>query len=390
MSKRQTLIEQLRGASQLAVEATRNVTDLVQAMHLTIGGGPAFLGKPLHGITNLLSAPTYAAVRGVTSVVGHGIDAALGALAPIVERSGAEEGAVLAALNGVLGDYLVETNNPLALKLELRSGGRALTLTSEGLAGCEGERVLVLVHGSSMNDAQWLRHGHDHGAALARSRGLTPVYVRYNSGLHVSENGQALSTALEALVQHWPRPVTELVLVGHSMGGLVSRSACLAGEAHGATWRQRLRVLVTLGTPHHGAPLERAGSWLELLLQGNPYSAPLAKLGRLRSAGVTDLRYGNVLEAHWAGRERFGPHDDPREALSLPTGVKCYAVAATLSAPGATVQLGDGLVPIESALGQLPAHPLRFDDTFVLEGASHLDLLDRPEVFAKLDRWLSA
>lgn len=390
MPKQQTLIVQLRGASKLAVEATRNVTDLVQEMHLTIGGGPALLGKPLHGLTNLLSAPTYAAVRGVTSVVGHGIDAALGALAPVVDRSGADEGAVLAALNGVLGDYLAETNNPLAQRLELRCGGHALTLTTEGLAACGGERLLVLVHGSSMNDVQWLRNGHDHGAALARSRGLTPVYVRYNSGLHVSENGRALSTALEELVRHWPRPVTEVVLLGHSMGGLVSRSACLAAEAQGATWRERLRVLVTLGTPHHGAPLERAGSWLELILQGNPYSAPLAKLGRLRSAGVTDLRYGNVLEEHWAGRDRFGPHDDPREPLVLPTGVRCYAVAATRSSPGAKAQRGDGLVPVASALGQHPAHPLRFDDTFVLEDAGHLDLLDRPEVFAKVDGWLSA
>jgi pimeloyl-ACP methyl ester carboxylesterase len=394
MTKRLTLVEQLRGASKLAIDATRNVTSLVEEMHHTIGGGPELLGRPLLEVTKLLTAPTYGAIRGVTTVVGAGIDLALNALQPMLDRAGADQGAVLAALNGVLGDSLAETNNPLAIPRQLRVDGRALDLSKPALAAQfpVGERLLVLVHGSSMEDLQWLRKGHDHGAALARELGFVPLYLRYNSGLHVSENGLGLSSLLEEAVTNWPRPVIEVVLLGHSMGGLVARSACLDAEAKQATWRPKLRALITLGTPHHGSPLERGGNWIDVLLDANRYSAPLAKLGHLRSAGVTDLRYGNVVDEHWAGRDRFAKEGDPRGPLSLPQGVKCFAVAGTTSPAGTASPNSDGLVPVDSALGkhETPERTLHFDATHLAYGTAHLDLLDRAEVFDRLRAWLAS
>jgi pimeloyl-ACP methyl ester carboxylesterase len=372
-----SLVDQLRGATKLAVEATRSVTDLVEKMHHTIGGGPALLGKPLEQVTRLLTAPTYGTIRGVTKLVGAGLDAALERLEPLLEKAGADQGAVLAALNGVMGDYLAQTHNPLAIEMQLRSAGVAL---SEPFA--KGTRLLVLVHGSSMEDLQWLRNGHDHGAALAKELGFRAVYLRYNSGLHVSENGRKFAALLEAMASE----VDEVVLLAHSMGGLVSRSAChVAEEAH-QVWRKKLRALITLGTPHHGAPLERGGNWVDVLLGVSRYSAPLAKLGHLRSAGVTDLRYGNVLDVHWEGRDRFAREGDPRGELSLPEGVRCFAVAASLG-PGR----GDGLVPVDSALGRHEKLSLLFPEAhcFTVMNASHLDLLDRSEVYAKLVEWLT-
>ena len=117
-----------------------------------------------------------------------------------------------------------------------------------------------------MNDLQWKRKGHDHGAALARDLAYTPVYLHYNSGLHISTNGRAFAELLEALVRLWPVPLTELVLIGHSMGGLVARSACHYGALARHEWLRRLDKLVFLGTPHHGAPLERGGNWVDMLL----------------------------------------------------------------------------------------------------------------------------
>jgi pimeloyl-ACP methyl ester carboxylesterase len=304
---------------------------------------------------------------------------------------------VLAALNGVLGDYLAETGNPLAIEMRLCRGGTPLVLENRALRaaipGANG-KVLVLAHGSSMNDTQWKRLGHDHGAALAGSLGYTPVYLRYNSGLHISANGRAFSAMLERLVEAWPTPIEELTIVGHSMGGLVARSACHVAEEAGARWRRELRNLVCVGSPHHGAMLERGGNLLEVLLGVSRYSAPLGRLGRLRSAGVTDMRFGNVLDEHWDGRDRFAPGRDPRGPLKLPEGVRCYAIAASQSPGPGTKLRGDGLVTVDSALGRHrdPARTLAFppEHQWIAFGTGHLELLSSTPVFETMRAWLSS
>ena len=312
----------------------------------------------------------YGGIRGVTQLVGTGVDVLLAQLAPVLGDSvpGPEREALIAALNGIFGDSLHQSGNPLALAMTLRSEGRALDLNPEsllktfalgagegGVDGKRGNKLLVLAHGSSMNDLQWQGAGHDHGAALDRDLGYTPVYLLYNSGLHISTNGRAFSSLLEQLVAAWPVELDEVVLLGHSMGGLVARSACHYAEHSGARWRKKLRHLITLGTPHHGAPLERGGSWLHLLLGISRYSAPLARLGQIRSAGVTDLAYGNLIDEDWQGRERFTPQDDPRRHVPLPKDVVCWAIAGITPLLALGPLAGDGLVPVDSALGR---HPL--------------------------------
>jgi pimeloyl-ACP methyl ester carboxylesterase len=390
-------LDDLRGASRLAIEATRSVVDLVEAMHLTIGGGPAVLGRPLAAPTRAITGLVYGGIRGVTGLVGAGIDRALAQLAPLIGEGapGPEREAVLAVLNGVLGDYLAATGNPLAIQMQLRQGGHPLETERRALHAHRptvGGKLLLLVHGSCLNDRKWLRMGHDHGAALARELGYTPLYLLYNSGLHISANGRAFAALLEELVTEWPERIDELVIIGHSMGGLVARSACHYGEAAAHRWRQTLDKLVCLGSPHHGALLERGGNWIDLLLGVSRYSAPLGRLGRIRSAGVTDMRFGFVLDEHWEGRERFAHGRDPRKELKLPDGVDCYAIAAT-TAPSRRDKLpGDGLVSVDSALGRhrKPELTLAFPEThqWIGFGMGHLDLLSRAEVYATLRRWL--
>jgi pimeloyl-ACP methyl ester carboxylesterase len=394
--------DDLRGASRLAIEATTRVTEVVEAMHTTIAGGPAVLGKPLSGPARLVNGLVYGSIRGVTRLVGTSIETVVAGLAPLLGESapGPQREAVLAALNGVLGDYLAETGNPLAIAMHLRHEGRTLELERDEAASPiavhgGGSKLLVLVHGSSMNELQWLRKGHDHGALLARDHGYTPLYLRYNSGRHVSTNGRELDDLLERLVSAWPVPVDELVLIGHSMGGLVSRSAIHHAEhaaGDGRVWRTRLTKLACIGTPHHGAPLERGGNWLDVLLGVSRYSTPLARLGKLRSAGVTDLRFGNVLDEHWMGRDRFAMAADARKEVELPDGVECYAIAGTTSPRGESNRFGDGLVPVDSALGRHDqTHmTLAFPEAhqWIAYGVGHLDLLSDPQVYAQLKSWL--
>ncbi|HEY6099101.1 MAG TPA: alpha/beta hydrolase, partial [Anaeromyxobacter sp.] len=176
--------------------------------------------------------------------------------------------------------------------------------------------------------------------------------------------------------------------------GLVSRGACHYGEAAGQAWRRKLRALVCLGSPHHGAPLERGGHWVDLLLGISRYSAPLARLGKIRSAGVTDMRFGYVLDEHWEGRDRFAHGRDGRTPLELPAGVQCFAIAATRAPRGGGRLPGDGLVPVDSALGRhaRPELTLGFPEAhqWIAHGMGHFGLLGRAEVYAKIRSWLSS
>jgi pimeloyl-ACP methyl ester carboxylesterase len=254
-------------------------------------------------------------------------------------------------------------------------------------------RLLVLLHGLCMNDLQWQRAGHDHGEALARELGYTPVYLHYNSGLSVSTNGRVLAQLMERLYDAWPVPIERLAMLGHSMGGLVARSALhhsasiQRGELR---WPTRVTDLVCLGTPHQGAPLERAGHSIDLLLGAAPYAAPLARLGKVRSAGINDLRWGNIISGPSGDQ---GMHQTAQ--VGLPAGTRCFAVAASLGSATGSLKaklLGDGLVPVSSALGQHDRADRRLafapDRRAVVYETSHLDLLASAEVVGLLRQWL--
>jgi pimeloyl-ACP methyl ester carboxylesterase len=189
----------------------------------------------------------------------------------------------------------------------------------------------------------------------------------------------------------------ELVLIGHSLGGLVVRSACHYGALARHEWRQRLDKLIFVGPPHHGAPFERGGDWVDMPLGSTPYTAPLACLGKIRSAAITDLRFGNLLDEDWEQRDRFERSGDLRVTVPLPEGVACYAIAATLDKRAGArrdLLIGDGIVPLASALGRdaNPELALTFDESrqWVAYDVNHLDLLSRPKVYARIRQWLAA
>ena len=403
---RQLRASDLRGAARLATQATAGVARIVEGVHQSVLGTMGLPGAAEAGRTRGLTGMVYRSIDGVTRLVDAGLQAALQRLEPFLERAAggpdaappAEREAVLSALNGVMGDRLAADGNPLAVPMALRQQGRALDLAALQATGAATGKVLLLVHGLCMNDLQWQRAGHDHGEHLARALGYTPVYVRYNSGLHTSLNGRALAGQIEVLLAAWPVPVQEFSMLVHSMGGLVARSAChqaAQAPAGVSEWLPLLRHLVFLGTPHHGAPLERAGHWVDVLLGSNAYSRPFARLAQLRSAGITDLRYGHVLDTDWQGRDRFRKSPDQRTPVPLPAGVACHAVAATLAARRSPVGerlVGDGLVPLHSALGihDDPARTLGFAKArqAVFYRLGHLDLLADAGVARQLQDWM--
>jgi hypothetical protein len=382
----------LRGASRLAVDGVTGVTDLVEAMHAAVSQLPPPAGPAGPGRTTGLTRVVYRSVRGIARLVGAGVDASLAALAPVLGEAALSprREALVAAINGVLGDHLHAQGNPLATRMQFRCQGEALELTRRHLAArlpAAGGKLLVLVHGLCMNDLQWRQGGHEHGEALAAALGYTPVYLHYNSGRHVSTNGFEFAALLQQLLKAWPAPVTELVLLCHSMGGLVARSALDVAVRGKRAWTRLPVRVVFLGTPHHGAPLERAGSWADLLIGISPYSAPFVRLGGARSAGIRDLRHGNLRESDW----REGMADlrvDGRTPMPLPKGVRAYAVAAT-TRPSAA---GDGLVPVASAFGEHadPAFDLGIPASrrWLAQGTNHIELLGSAAVYRRIAAWL--
>lgn len=401
----------LGAVAQLATHATLGIVNMTEGVHQsvlrTVGGRHGALPGRTTGITGLV----YRTVRGVTGLVGTALDKALVGLTPLLTPAGDDAAAdstgrtlALAVLNGVLGDRLAASNNPLALNMTLRLNDRDWQPgTPAGLPDPPPAHVLLTIHGLCMTDTQWLANGVDHGAHLADKLGAARLNLRYNTGLHVSDNGEQLARLLERLVTTWPVPLTRLTIVAHSMGGLLARSAHAAGVAAGHAWPSALKELVCLGTPHHGSPLERAGAWVDTLLNVTPYSAPFAKLGQLRSAGITDLRHGYVLPHDWQAsphprkwQQAVHRHADNRTPLPLPEGVVCYTVAATLASQRGLLAerlTGDGLVPLNSALGKHndPAHRLAFapDHQCVLYRTGHVELLSSPKVTAQLEQWLA-
>jgi hypothetical protein len=318
----------LRGIARLTTDAVVGATDVTEAMHATIAR-PFSRRTRTGGITGMV----YRTVRGVSRGVGVALQGALAVaeVTPLAQRlhrpDAPARDALVAVLNGVLGDTLAAQNNPLATTMHFRHRGRPLSPVRAQIADAvpaPSSTLLVQVHGICMHDGQLRNDSGDACAPLAKALGATLISLRYNTGRHISANGDDFARALHGLVTAWPRPVRRLVIVGHSMGGLVARSAFYYGNASGHDWPQRDASLVMLGSPHHGTHLERLGNGFETLLHATPYASPLARLGRIRSAGVTDLRFGNITHDDWAGSERFERGPDRRRPVPLPAGVACY------------------------------------------------------------------
>ena len=247
-------LKDIQGAGKLTVDAIIGIADIVESMHHTIISLGGILGETDQPRTKGITGIVYNNIRTITGMVGKGLDVSLNQLSSLMEESKSCPGqeAVLSAMNGVLGDYLMARGNPLSISMRFRREGKPLCdeELAEIIQQSKG-RLAIMVHGSSMNDLQWNREGHDHGAALSRDLGITSIYLHYNTGLHTSENGKTFTALLEAFLAQSSQPI-ELFIVADSMGGLVSRSACYYGELFGHTWLKKLKKLVFLGTPHTG------------------------------------------------------------------------------------------------------------------------------------------
>ncbi len=282
MAKKANPIHDLHGAGRLTVDAIKGIVYLVESVHHSILSFGGLLGSNPEGKTKRIAGMVYRNIRATSELAGKGLDVLAKTLEPVIDEKESTSGreAILAMLNGVLGDYLEETKNPLAIPMRLRIDGKSIhfddQLFMETMREYHG-KIVLLIHGSCMNDLQWDRDGHNHGKAIAQDFGYFPIYLHYNSGRHISENGRELADLIDDFTSQIPG--TELIIIAHSMGGLVARSACFYSEKANHHWISQLNKIIFLGTPHHGAPLERAGNWIDNVLEKSAYSKPFSRLG---------------------------------------------------------------------------------------------------------------
>ena len=389
------------------------MTDVVEQTHRAVAGrvlglvtGFPDTGDAAHGV---VAAGAYAAVRAVGAAAGDVAGTVAGEMvarqvpdpAPVATTRRGNR--LQAVLNAAVGHQLDGPCAALSVTMAVRAGGADVPLTTESLATvfpAAAGRVVVFLHGLTHDEHAWSRTPEDpdssYGSRLAEDTGITPVFLRYSSGLRIAENGLLLARLLDDLVAAWPVPVDELVLVGHSMGGLVVRSACHQGQETGLAWVPLVGLVVTLGSPHAGAPLERL--------------AALARAGPCSSCRRPRGSPGSSMPAARASRTSGTATSAPTTVSAATRTTACATTAAmplrsrprTYLVVAATVTsdpwhplgrlLGDLLVPPDSAHGRSSqSRPVGFDpdDAHLVGGAHHLDLLDDPAVYARLrDRLL--
>jgi pimeloyl-ACP methyl ester carboxylesterase len=427
-------MRRVRGLKDLIFDTVEDTTNLVERTHASVARKSLERYAPIeplttparaiHAIHSLTAAGVYATIRTVNRIVQKatdiGTELALGDAAPPAITAATPLRSDAAgtvpwlidhaegALNGFIGDRLSRRGNALDLGMTLRLDGQVVPLEREALAralpGATG-KLCVFVHGLSCTEWSWSAfaerfHGDpsvNFGSLLRNDFAFTPIYVRYNSGRHVSENGRLLSELLSVLVSIYPWEISEIVLMGHSMGGLVARSAAHYGGTEGAVWTQHLRHVFCVGSPNLGAPLEKAVNLLSGVLRvfDTPGTRVPAEILNSRSAGIKDLRFGYTVDEEWQDRDPDALLEDNRRQVPFVDGVGYYFIGACLMRdpehPMAQL-LGDLLVCPPSAAGRArsPARCIPFRSGRVFGKMHHFDLANHPDVYRVIRACLDA
>ncbi len=385
-------------ADEVVVRCVRDVHAAV--LRTTVSALPRALpGVPLvAGAHRVVSGAVYASVSQALRAGGRAARHASrnGVGAPVEQTPRSRR--LRSVLNAGAGDRLAERHDRYALSMTVRSRGGDVRLAPESLRGAYPEatdELVVFVHGLGESDESWLRRHTGRGSTYAEEvldAGVaTPVILRYNTGRHVSDSGADLSAVLGRLVEAWPQPVRRIHLVGHSMGGLVIRSAAAQATTQRSPWVGLVATLVSLGTPHRGAPLEQAVHLASNALHVAGPSRPFAELLDQRSAGIVDLRHGHTSASDWRGRDlarQWGAGVAP--LAPLPHVDHHFVVAAALPGPDTPLSrwIGDLVVPVGSASGVTAGRALVPTATVHQVRGTHPALLNHPAVAVLLRSWL--
>jgi serine/threonine protein phosphatase PrpC len=350
-----------RAVGAALAELGTEVTDVVQGVHRAVATR-LHASRVHHAVSDAVYGTVRTGLRTTGTVGGFALATVVGSGPSLADsRTGAR---ALGFVQGVIGDELARREDVLAGSVTWRHEGREL---EPGAHAEPRSRVVVFLHGLTETEQSWwrtprgLKPSPSYGEQLA-AHGWSDLYLRYPTGIGLQDNAKALVALLTETIEAWPVPVTELALVGHSLGGLLARAACLeaAEQDEPPAWFGALTAVVTLAAPHQGAPLARAAARATASLERFPETRPFAHLLAWRSQGIRDLE-----------AESYPP---------LVPGARHTVVAATIARDTSSRWadlFGDGMVRPVSASG--PEDPAV--SVHRVGGLHHRDVLNHPRVW---------
>jgi pimeloyl-ACP methyl ester carboxylesterase len=379
MSEAQALVK--LGAEELA-SAPQGIKGFHTAIAKRAFDGVGPVALPVRVAHDAISGLVYGGLSQATRFGGRALEAAIGRRYTQMLSESPRGAALIAIINGLVGDTLEEEQNELRQPMAIRIGGTPVGVDAFPQPT---PRMAVFLHGLMETEFSWGGRA-NYGSRLAEEAGWTPIYVRYNSGLRISQNGRSLAQLLERTVADWPIDVEEIALIGHSMGGLVCRSAAYRASEDRMSWVRNVSHVVSLGTPHRGAPLEEIVHVGSAALNALPETQPVARFLRRRSGGIRDLRRGSLVDEDWQDRDPDTLRAAACQEIPLLEGAKhCFVSASVTRSPRNPVGrlIGDMLV-----LGSSAA-PWREEEAFHVGGVGHFALLNHPQVYERLRDWLA-
>ncbi len=395
-----TFEDVLEGLTHLATTGVLEVTEIIESLHSEILLRPfgRFSEDYLTRWQGGLTRQFYNGMRHIVQQVGTGVTETNVKLTRKALRQYSDRvlpdtlKQLVNVVNGIIGDHLITQNSPLALPMIIYDRyGQPLGNPISG-------RVVLLSHGLCLSYLSWHPCEEDslgENIALALPK-TTVLYLDYNTGKRISQNGRRLSQMIQELIEDNP-DITQIDLIGYSMGGLVSRSALFYAEQERLDWIDRVGNLVTIGTPHQGAMLERIGYYVLDVIGKVPFAASLSKMGNIRSAGIIDLRHGSIRDEDWKYlKQRDVLPEEFRHPTSLPRHVRAFFISGSIVEgvydSKATNLVGDGLVTIESALGEAgDFHTLYVPEGHkgIFYGVNHINLQYDSRVHQQVIQWLN-
>jgi triacylglycerol lipase len=315
----------------------------------------------------------------------------------------------LAILNGAVGDSLASAESRLAMTSGFFADSKLMKMAQIEPAAA----VVIFVHGLMGTERDWVakppppvseaaesdaRRSVSFGPLLAHDFGFAPLYFRYNTGRQIDVSGEQLAATMEQLYTHQHLSLRRIVLIGHSMGGRVVRSALNLAYKEKQPWAALVSNIAYLGSPLRGSPLEVAGERATDWLQQHPWPTvrQIGGLADLRSRGIKDLgrarsgarssSFRDVQDARTAesclertvdSLDRVGSEQMPRQLF----------VAGKLWRHWMFDGIGDSLVPVKSALdygGDATAQRV------VIDGILHVRMTTDERLYDHLSAWLRA